>query len=71
MSVRAYFGGDDDDDEDDFEDEEIDSDFFPPKGKVNPPKNNKRRDVGHEFVLNYNIFKQYKKQKLIMIFTSA
>jgi hypothetical protein len=39
LSDRACFGGDDDDD--DFEDEEICSDFFPPRGKLNPPKNNK------------------------------
>jgi hypothetical protein len=54
LSARAYFGGEDEDfdADDDFEDEEICSDFFSPKGKVYPPKNNKRRDVGHEFVLN-------------------
>jgi hypothetical protein len=47
VSAREYFGGDDG-----FEDEEICSDFFSPRGKLNPPRNNKRRDVGHEFELN-------------------
>jgi len=40
---RAYFGGDDSN----FEDEEIWVDFFSSIGKLDPPNNNKRRDVGH------------------------